>query len=138
MLFVQVLKTNKVALTPVFSICVNSSMKKKPHWPQMFSRSIVPTPKSALSSLHALKLSNIYLENATRTADNKNDHDIALMLCHNAEVALSQVRSANKKAGYPTVLGDMIAAYNNLSNLLQRLGYEAEARKLRNKTERWR
>jgi len=111
-------------------------MNKTLCWPKMLSSSIVPLPKSALPSQQVLRLSNIYLADAARVVDNNNDHDIALMLCHNAEVTLSQV--TNKKAGYKAVLGEVIAAYNNLSNLLKQLGYTAESQKLLNKTEKWR
>jgi len=53
--------------------------------PQMLSRSIVRAPKSALSLQQALELTNLYLENVYRTTDN----DMALVLCHDEEVALS-------------------------------------------------
>ncbi|KAF9353765.1 hypothetical protein BGX34_011392 [Mortierella sp. NVP85] len=102
----------------------------------MLHSSIVPLPKGALPSQQALRLSNIYLENAAKVVDNVNDHDIALMLCHNTEVTLAQL--TNKKTGYKTVLVEVVAAYNNLSNLLKRLGYTAESQKLLNKTDKWR
>ncbi|KAF9352632.1 hypothetical protein BGX34_012059, partial [Mortierella sp. NVP85] len=111
---------------------VNSSMKKKAHWPQMFPRSIVP--KSALSPSHVVKLCNIYLENATRIAGKNDEHDIALALCHNAEVALSQAKSPNKK--YP-LRDEIAAAYTNLSKLLDQLGHQVESRVFLNKAVKW-
>jgi len=112
-------------------------MKKKPHWPQMLSRSIVPAPKYALSSHQALKLGNIYLENATRTVDNISEHDITLVLCHNVEVALSRVRDINKKVDDAALLDEMTTAYIALSKLLAKLGYQGESQALRNKAEKW-
>ncbi|KAK3823347.1 MAG: hypothetical protein J3Q66DRAFT_437724 [Benniella sp.] len=115
-------------------------MKKKPHWPQMLSRCIVPAPKNPLSSQQALRLSNMYLENATRTVENLDDHDITLVLCHNMEVALSRVKGPKKAddAGYQTMLDEMNTAYTNLSNLLERLGYLVQSQTFRNKAEKWR
>ncbi|KAF9358386.1 hypothetical protein BGX34_008952 [Mortierella sp. NVP85] len=92
---------------------------------------IVPSHLNALSLEQALELSNIYLENAYRTTDN----DIALVLCHETKVALSQAKSANKK--YPAHPNDvkhqglrkrMAAAYIDLSKLLERRGHQGEAR----------
>ncbi|KAG0220789.1 hypothetical protein BGX31_010532, partial [Mortierella sp. GBA43] len=58
----------------------------------MFS-STVPSLLGTLSLQQALELTNVYLENAYKMKDPR----IALVLCHNAEVALSQAKKANKK-----------------------------------------
>ncbi|KAF9358388.1 hypothetical protein BGX34_008954 [Mortierella sp. NVP85] len=101
---------------------------------------IVPSHLNALSLEQALELSNIYLENAYRTTDN----DIALVLCHETEVALSQAKSASKK--YPTYPKDvkhqdlckgMAAAYIDLGKLLERQGYQGEAKTIYKKAEKW-
>ncbi|KAF9356722.1 hypothetical protein BGX34_009783 [Mortierella sp. NVP85] len=105
----------------------------------MLSRSIVPVPKNALSLHQALELTNLYLENAYKTADD----DIALLLCHDAELALFQVKSANKKIHVPgdtnyQVLRDGVAAaYVDLGKLLERKGYLEVAHVIWKKAEKW-
>ncbi|KAF9347363.1 hypothetical protein BGX34_003200 [Mortierella sp. NVP85] len=104
-----------------------------------FGRS-VPWHLSALSLKQALELTNLYLENAYRTAD----HDIALVLCHEAEAALSQAKSANKKIHAPPgdthyqVLRDGVAAaYIDLGKLLERQGHPDLAHSICKKSEKW-
>ncbi|KAF9360933.1 hypothetical protein BGX34_007411 [Mortierella sp. NVP85] len=79
----------------------------------------------------------MYLENATRTVDNISEHDITLVLCHNVEVALSRVRSANKNVDDAALLDEMTTAYIALSKLLEKLGYQGESQALRNKAKKW-
>ncbi|KAF9965056.1 hypothetical protein BGZ65_000906, partial [Modicella reniformis] len=88
---------------------------------EMKYRSIVPIPRNAFSLQQSLELTNAYLENAYKA----NDHDIALVLCHDAENALSQAKNASKKdRTHPVdekdqVLRDGIAtAYIDLGKLL--------------------
>jgi hypothetical protein len=104
-----------------------------------FGRS-VPWHLNALSLKQALELTNLYLENAYKTAD----HDIALVLCREAEVALSQAKSANKKMHAPPgdthyqVLRDSVAAaYVDLGKLLERQGYPDVAHSIRKKAAKW-
>jgi len=101
---------------------------------------VTPSHLSALSLQQALELSNIYLENAYRTSD----RNIALVLCREAEVALSQAKSANKK--YPTHPDDpghqalregVATAYVDLGKLLGRRGFQSEARAICKKAEKW-
>ncbi|KAK3823242.1 MAG: WD40-repeat-containing domain protein [Benniella sp.] len=106
----------------------------------MLSRSIVPAPKSALTLHQALELTNVYLENAYRAMDS----NIALVLCHDAEVALSQAKSANKKhpihpkdPEHRMLYDGMTAAYIDLEKLLERQGYQAESQAIRKKAEKW-
>lgn len=106
----------------------------------MLSRSIVPSPKGTLSLQQALELSNIYLENAHKTKDN----DIVLLLCHDAEVALSQAKKATKKAsphfkdaGNQTLHRGIAAAYIDLGKLLENQGYHGEALAINKKAEKW-
>jgi hypothetical protein len=106
----------------------------------MLSRSIVPAPKSALSLKQALELSNFYLESAYRTTD----HDIALVLCHDAEVALSQAKSANKKVAthpgdveYQMLRDGVAAAYIDLGKLLESQGCQDVAQAICKKAEKW-
>ncbi|KAF9352290.1 hypothetical protein BGX34_012226, partial [Mortierella sp. NVP85] len=100
----------------------------------------VPSHLSALSLRQALELSNIYLENAYRTTDN----DIALVLCHEAEVALSQTKNASKKSpvhpnddGHQALRKGVAAAYIDLGKLLGKWGYQDEAQAVCKKAERW-
>lgn len=106
----------------------------------MLSRGIVPTPKEALSLRQALELSNIYLENAYRATD----HDVALVLCHDAEFALTQAKNANKKhpiqpgdAEYQSLRGGVAAAYIDLGKLLEKQGFQAVAQAICKKAEKW-
>jgi hypothetical protein len=101
---------------------------------------IVPTPKNALTLKQALDLCNLYLENAYEAPDN----DIALVLCRDAEVALSQVKSANKRdpirpghAEYQVLRDGIAAAYIDLGKLLERKGYPKESLAFCKKTEKW-
>jgi hypothetical protein len=106
----------------------------------MVFRNTVPSHLSTLSLKQALELSNIYLENAYRTTDN----DIALVLCHEAEVALSQTKNANKKYpvrpnddGHQALREGVAAAYIDLGKLLGRRGYQDEAQAVCKKAEKW-
>lgn len=106
----------------------------------MLSRSTVPAPKNALSLHQALELTNLYLENAYKTAD----HDIALLLCHDAELALSQAKSANKKihvhtgdTNYQALRDSVASAYIDLGKLLERKGYSEVAHAFCKKAEKW-
>ncbi|KAG0220885.1 hypothetical protein BGX31_010414 [Mortierella sp. GBA43] len=105
----------------------------------MLHRTIVPSPKGALSLHDVLQLTNIYLENASRA----NNNNVALVLCQNAEAALSQMRSSSKKP--PTsssdneqaTHGDVAAAYYNLGRLLEHHGYRDEAEAFHKKCKKW-
>jgi hypothetical protein len=101
---------------------------------------IIPSHLSALSVRQSLDLYKIYLENANRT----KDHDIALVLCHEAKVALSQAKNANRKHPvHPLSIGnsqlreEMANAYINLGKLLEREGYRIEGQAVCRKAEKW-
>ncbi|KAG0003543.1 hypothetical protein BGZ65_001609, partial [Modicella reniformis] len=102
---------------------------------------IVPSPKNALSSHQALELINIYLENALKTMDD----DIALVLCHEAETYLSQVKNASKRlfaspkdTGDLTLQEGMATAYIELAKLMGKKGYQDEAEVFSEKAEKLR
>ncbi|KAF9984069.1 hypothetical protein BGZ65_001041, partial [Modicella reniformis] len=106
----------------------------------MLSRSIVPSPKSALSLQQALELTNVYLENAYKT----KDQDVALVLCHDAETSLSQAKVATKK--FPNHLKDaehqalrdgVVSAFIDLGKFLEVHGYQVEAQAICKKAEYW-
>ena len=105
----------------------------------MLSRSLVPVPKNALSLHQTLELTNLYLENAYKTTD----HDISLVLCHDAEVALSQAKDAKKLSSYPgetsyqALRDGVAAAYIDLGKLLERKGYPDVGQTISRKAEKW-
>ncbi|KAF9352827.1 hypothetical protein BGX34_011945 [Mortierella sp. NVP85] len=106
----------------------------------MVFRNIVLSHLSALSLQQALNLSNIYLENAYTTAD----RDIALVLCHETKVALSQAKSADRKypahpkdTGYQSLRDGVATAYIDLGKLLEKQGYQDEAQAIYKKAEKW-
>ncbi|KAF9960578.1 hypothetical protein BGZ65_012090 [Modicella reniformis] len=106
----------------------------------MFSRNLVPMPKKALSLQQALELTEIYLENASKT----NDHDITLVLCHDAEVALFQAKSATRNAstdlqvtGEVALREGIAAAYITIGQLLEIQEYRSEAKAMFKKAEKW-
>ena len=89
----------------------------------MFS-SIVSSPRSSLSPQQALKLANVYLENAC----NADDIDVALVLCHDTEISLYQAKKAVKRAEDQYVVKEIAAVYIDLGNLLERQGHPNEAK----------
>lgn len=105
----------------------------------LFSR-IVPAPKSALSLRQALELTNAYLENAYKSAD----LDVALILCRDAEIALSRAKSTSKEypaglkdASYQSLRDGIAAAYIDLGKLLEKQGYKGAALNSYKKAEKW-
>ncbi|KAF9991856.1 hypothetical protein BGZ65_013019, partial [Modicella reniformis] len=94
---------------------------------------------SVLLPKQALDLSNIYLENASKTTD----HDIALALCHDAEAILYQVeRSSKKTLAHPKDAGDKVlregvaSAYIGIGKLLDSQGYPDKAQAIYKKAEK--
>ncbi|KAF9345014.1 hypothetical protein BGX34_005106, partial [Mortierella sp. NVP85] len=85
--------------------------------------SIVSSPRGSLSSQQALELANVYLE----TAFNATDSDIALVLCHDTEVSLSQARKSVKYEKSPTVAKEIVTAYIGLGKLLESRGHASSA-----------
>ena len=107
---------------------------------KMVFGSVVPSHLRSLSLKQALQLTNLYLENAYKI----EDHDIALVLCHEAEAALSQGKSANKKypphpndTGHQALREGMATAYIDLGKLLEKRGYQGEGQAICEKAEKW-
>jgi thymidylate kinase len=101
---------------------------------------IVPSHIGSLSLQQALELTNVYLENAYRT----RDPDVALVLCHDAEVALSQAKKANRKHGthtndtkYQELQAGVATAFIDLGKYLERRGYKSESVAICKKAEKW-
>ncbi|KAG0234984.1 hypothetical protein BGX31_004387 [Mortierella sp. GBA43] len=80
----------------------------------------------------------MYLENASKT----DDHDITLILCHHAEVALTEAKSASKKASSSSdpedqVLSKSVAtAYYKLGKLLEIQHYRDQAQEFFKKSKK--
>jgi len=91
----------------------------------MLFGSIISSPRDVLLPPQMLELANIYLDNARKTTD----ACIALVLCHDTEVALSAAARGSKRLKVPVVREGIAAAYLQLGWLLKnrRLHEEAEA-----------
>jgi hypothetical protein len=107
----------------------------------MVFRHIVPSNLGALSLHQILELTNMYLENAYKTTD----MDLAMVLCHDAEVALNQTKNANKKYlaqlndsnNYQVLREGVASAYIDLAKYLNRRGYQREATALCKRADKW-
>ncbi|KAF9362227.1 hypothetical protein BGX34_006568 [Mortierella sp. NVP85] len=80
---------------------------------------IVSSPRGDLTSQQTLELANIYLENAFNAADS----DIALVLCHDTEVSLSQAKKVVKQEKNLAVTEGITIAYIGLGKLLEKHGH---------------
>ncbi|KAG0204157.1 hypothetical protein BGX31_003242, partial [Mortierella sp. GBA43] len=106
----------------------------------MVFSNIVPSQLGTLSLQQALELTNVYLENAYKMKDVK----VALALCHDAEVALSQAKKANRKypahpddTWYQALHQGVATAYVDLGKYLDGRGYGNEAAAIYKKAEKW-
>jgi hypothetical protein len=99
----------------------------------MVFHSIVSSPRGNLSLPHVLDLANIYLENASKA----QHPDIALVLCHDTELALSQARKAAKRIKDQTLLQGIATAYMELGRELENRGHSNEAQESYKKAEKW-
>ncbi|KAI8345997.1 hypothetical protein B0O80DRAFT_491392, partial [Mortierella sp. GBAus27b] len=90
----------------------------------MWHGSIVPSRRDSLSPQQALKLAKVYLDDAW----NEEDLDIALVMCHDSEVALTHARKAEKHASDQAVLEGIAASYIDLGKLLEMRGHGVAAR----------
>ncbi|KAF9344519.1 hypothetical protein BGX34_005587, partial [Mortierella sp. NVP85] len=70
-----------------------------------------------------LELANVYLENAFSATD----PDIALVLCHDTQVSLSQAKKSVKRDKDQLVTEGIAIAYIGLGKLLEERGYVDEA-----------
>jgi len=94
--------------------------------------SIVSSLRESLTPEQALELANVYLENAF----NAKDPTIALELCHDAEVSLSQAKKAAKHDKNQTVTKSIANAYIGLGKLLGSRGYSTEEMAILKKAEK--
>jgi hypothetical protein len=98
----------------------------------MVFHSIVSSPLGSLSLQHALDLANVYLESASKA----HHPDIALVLCHDTEVALSQAKKAAKRSKDQVVLHGIATAYMELGRELDNRGRGGEAKEWYKKAEK--
>ncbi|KAK3811004.1 MAG: hypothetical protein J3Q66DRAFT_404391 [Benniella sp.] len=72
--------------------------------------SIISSPRANLSLHQVLDLTSVYLENARKAVD----PNITLVLCHDTEVPLSQVKRAAKHTEDAAMREDIAAIYNGV------------------------
>lgn len=80
---------------------------------------IASSPRGNLSPQQVLDLANIYLDNASKT----NDPDIAIVLCHDTEVSLSQAKKTAKHTRNASLTEGIASAYMDLGRLLESRGH---------------
>jgi len=95
--------------------------------------SIISSPRASLSLQQVLDLANVYLENARIAVDPK----IALVLCHDTEVSLSQVKRVVKHTDDSTMREGIATLYNGLGELLDTQGRKNEAQAFYKKSVKW-
>lgn len=94
--------------------------------------SFLTSPRGTLSPLQALELAKLYLESAWKASD----PTIAMVLCHDTEVSLSQASKATKNAKEHPVCKGVGATYIDLGNLLKNQGRLGEAQASYKKAEK--
>jgi hypothetical protein len=95
--------------------------------------SIISSPRANLSLQQALDLTNLYLDNARKAAD----PSIVLVLCHDTEISLSQVKRAAKHADDKVIRDDIANVYIGLAELLGSQGLRVEAQSFFKKSEKF-
>ncbi|KAF9344319.1 hypothetical protein BGX34_005787, partial [Mortierella sp. NVP85] len=95
--------------------------------------SIISSPRASLSLQQALGLANVYLENARKAID----PNIALVLCHDTEISLAQVKRAAKRINDTTLREDIATVYIGLGDLLDTHGRKNEAQAFHKKSVKW-
>ncbi|KAG0209520.1 hypothetical protein BGX31_002079, partial [Mortierella sp. GBA43] len=94
--------------------------------------SIVASPRGSLSPVQSLRLAKAYLESATK----EQDMDVALVLCHDTEVSLSQAKKALKHTENQTLHDGIATTYVGLGDLLHNRGRPTEAKASYKKAEK--
>jgi len=95
---------------------------------------IVSSPRSALSQQKILHLSKVYLENARK----ETDSEIILVLCHDTEVSLSQLKKAAKHTEDLILREGIATVYVDLGKVLDSHDHRVEAQAFYKKSEKWR
>ncbi|KAI8362473.1 hypothetical protein B0O80DRAFT_483234 [Mortierella sp. GBAus27b] len=99
----------------------------------MVFNTVLSSPRQGLSSKQILKLAYVYLENACVSTD----PDIALVLCHDAEVSLNLAKRTAKKSEDKAIREEIATVYIGLGDLLTNQGHQEEAQAFFKKSEKW-
>ncbi|KAK3810912.1 MAG: hypothetical protein J3Q66DRAFT_414099 [Benniella sp.] len=99
----------------------------------MVSGSIILSPRASLSLQQVLDLTNVYVEGARKAVD----PNIALVLCHDAEVSLYQVKRAAKHSEDTTMQEGIASVYIDLGEVLETHGRQNEAQTFYRKSVKW-
>ncbi|KAF9351382.1 hypothetical protein BGX34_000590, partial [Mortierella sp. NVP85] len=94
--------------------------------------SVISSPRGNLTLQQALGLANVYLEYAGKAQDT----DIALVLCHDTELALSQAKKGTKGGDDQTMRQEIATSYLGLGRVLAIRGYISEAQAIYKKAEK--
>lgn len=97
------------------------------------STTVISSSRANLSLQQVLDLANIYLENASKATD----LDIVLVLCHDTEISLSQVKKAAKHVEDKAMREGIAGVYIGLGDLLDNKGRKADAQEFYNKSVKW-
>ncbi|KAG0344987.1 hypothetical protein BG004_004034 [Podila humilis] len=104
----------------------------------MFNK--VSSKRSPLPPQKELELANIYLEQGL-TVSEQGKHDIALVLCEEAEASLSQMKKGVKAAEAVQDVSDLrygiACAFVDLSKLLDKLNKQEKAKESYRKAQEW-
>jgi hypothetical protein len=90
------------------------------------------SPLGSLSPQQALELANVYLDNAY----NASDTGIALVLCHDTKVSLSQAKKTIRHTGGQALNEGIATTYIDLGALLKSHGHDNEAQDIYKKAEK--
>lgn len=90
--------------------------------------SVISVPRS--TPLQHIELAKAYVEAASKAQDS----EIALRLCHDAEVTLSHVKKP-RGAEDPNLRDGVATTFVELGKVLDKLNHQAEARTFREKAE---
>jgi hypothetical protein len=99
---------------------------------EMFFGGIITSPRNNLSPQKTLDLAKAYLEVALKI----EDKDIALVLCYDTEISLSQAKRAAKHKGDRAVIKEAAVTYINLGKFLASRGHSNEAKVSYKKAEK--
>ncbi|KAK3806066.1 MAG: hypothetical protein J3Q66DRAFT_422153 [Benniella sp.] len=98
----------------------------------MLFGNIISSPRDVLTPTQALELANAYLEHASKA----KDPYIALILCHDTEVSLSQAARGSKRFEVQGVHEGIATTYVSLGKLLDNRGRRSEAHACYKKAEK--
>jgi len=97
----------------------------------MLFSTVISSPRDNLLPEQTLDLANIYLDNARKAVDPY----IALVLCHDTEVSLSQVKKVAKRLKVQAIRKKIATAYDHLAKVLESHEHHDEAQSFFKKAE---